>query len=102
MAEGKARLLRVLAEGDLSHERLAWVVGDRRPAAPAALVQAGLTGEQDERLSAPFIVGETYGTRASTVVALGHDGRGVIVERRWGPMGTWLGETRLAMDPSAG
>ena len=45
--------------------------------------------------SAAFIRGESYGTRASTVVAIGNDGRGVIIERRFGPHGRFDGETRL-------
>lgn len=45
-------------------------------------------------LSSTFIRGDSYGTRASTVVAVGYDGRGVIVERSFGPEGVFMGERR--------
>ncbi|WP_237716795.1 NRDE family protein, partial [Xanthomonas phaseoli] len=35
------------------------------------------------------------GTRASTIVAVDHDGHGFIHERRLGPNGSFQGETRL-------
>jgi uncharacterized protein with NRDE domain len=63
----------------------------------AQLPDTGIGLERERWLSAAFIRGEDYGTRASTVVALDHEGRGAIVERRWGPMGVALGETRLAI-----
>ena len=52
--------------------------------------------ERERWLSSAFIRGELYGTRASTVLALGHDGRGVIVERRFGPNGREEGETAMS------
>ncbi|WP_017168624.1 NRDE family protein, partial [Xanthomonas phaseoli] len=45
--------------------------------------------------AAPFIGGPSYGTRASTIVAVDHDGHGFIHERRLGPNGSFQGETRL-------
>ena len=67
-----------------------------RLALALALALGLLIGLERERwLSSAFIRGQDYGTRASTVVAIGHDGHGVIIERRWGPMGVALGQTRL-------
>jgi uncharacterized protein with NRDE domain len=43
-------------------------------------------------LSSLFVVSDWYGTRASSVVALGEEG-GTIVERSFGPSGA-PGETR--------
>jgi uncharacterized protein with NRDE domain len=63
----------------------------------AQLPDTGIDLERERWLSSAFIRGQDYGTRASTVVALDHQGAGVIVERRWGPMGMPLGETRLAI-----
>lgn len=49
-----------------------------------------------ERLLSPaFIRGPTYGTRASSLVAVDHQGRGWISERRFGPDGVFEGETTL-------
>ena len=59
------------------------------------LPDTGIGLERERWLSSAFIRGQDYGTRASTVVAIGHDGHGVIIERRWGPMGVALGQTRL-------
>src|SRR5690606_6349933 len=69
-----------------------------------ALPDTGIGLERERWLSAAFIRGAEYGTRASTVVLLARDGGGLIVERRWGPMGAALGETRmeLASQPSQG
>ena len=44
----------------------------------------------------PFIRHPTYGTRCSTVVAIGRDGAGTIAERRFSAAGEEAGETRLA------
>ena len=49
-----------------------------------------------ERTLAPiFIRGESYGTRASTLAYARADGRLILHERRFGPGGAPLGETRL-------
>ena len=73
------------------------LAGTGRPAQPADadLPDTGVGLALERRLSPAFIRGQDYGTRASTVVAIGHDGHGVIIERRWGPMGVALGQTRL-------
>ncbi len=42
-----------------------------------------------------FIRSPIYGTRCSTVVAVGHDGQGQIIERRFDPDGGATGEVRL-------
>ena len=53
-------------------------------------------GLERERLVAPaFIRNPEYGTRCSTVVTIGHDGAGRIVERRFGRGGIYLGEIGL-------
>jgi uncharacterized protein with NRDE domain len=43
----------------------------------------------------PFILDPIYGTRCSTVVRVGGDGRGTIAERRFDASGSLAGETRL-------
>lgn len=63
----------------------------------ADLPDTGIGLERERWLSSAFIRGTGYGTRASTVVALAHDGGGVMIERRWGPDGIALGETTLAL-----
>jgi len=70
-------------------------LADERQAPDAELPDTGIGLERERWLSSAFIRGESYGTRASTVVAIGHDGRGAVVERRFGPEGRFLGESRL-------
>jgi len=51
--------------------------------------------DEDNPLSAVFVRGERYGTRASTVFVLAADGRARFVERRFGAGGAALGEERF-------
>lgn len=67
-------------------------LADEQPAADAHLPNTGVGLELERTLSAAFIRGGDYGTRASTVVAIDHDGVGVIIERRFGPDGRFDGE----------
>ncbi|GAB3780398.1 NRDE family protein [Dyella agri] len=76
-------------------------LADERQAPDADLPDTGIGLERERWLSAAFIRGERYGTRASTVVAIAHDGHGVIVERGFGPEGRFLGESRLDFGPPA-
>ena len=62
------------------------------------LPDTGIGIERERILSSAFIVGENYGTRASTVVLIDHDDRTIIAERRFGPNGVPEGETRLELD----
>ncbi len=72
-----------------------WLAG---PADMPDLLLAGLAEEtpEDPALSGIFIRNPSYGTRCSTVVAIATDGKGIIVERRFGSEGEARGETRLA------
>lgn len=71
-------------------------LADERIAADAALPDTGIGIELERRLSAAFIRGDTYGTRASTIVLVDHAGHGLIHERRFGPEGVFLGQTTLS------
>ncbi len=73
-------------------------LADEEIAADADLPDTGIGLERERWLSSAFIRGESYGTRASTIVAIGHDGLGAIVERRFGPNGRFDGETRLPIE----
>ena len=91
-----ARLDAWLADGgDEDFAPLFAALADERQAPDAELPDTGVGLERERLLSSAFIRGERYGTRASTVVAIGHDGRGAIIERRFGPEGRFLGESRL-------
>ena len=92
----------LIAEGDEDFAPLFAALADERQAPDAELPDTGVGLERERLLSSAFIRGEHYGTRASTVVAIGHDGRGVIVERRFGPEGCFLGERRLPIGAQGG
>jgi uncharacterized protein with NRDE domain len=85
------------AGGDEDFAPLFAALADQTRWPDARLPDTGIGVERERWLSSAFIRGEDYGTRASTVVALDHASDGVIIERRWGPMGAPLGETRLAI-----
>ena len=50
---------------------------------------------QEPQLSPIFIRHPVYGTRCSTVLAIDTEGRGIMIERRYGPDGETTGETKL-------
>jgi len=96
--ELKRRLTDWLAAGDAEDfAPLFAALADERVAADAALPDTGVGLALERRLFSAFIRGPDYGTRASTVVALDHAGRGCIIERRFGPDGRFDGEARLAL-----
>ncbi|MFG6668569.1 NRDE family protein [Halomonas sp. HNIBRBA4712] len=64
-------------------------------AADALLPDTGVTHALERRLSAAFILGEEYGTRATTWVSLDAQGRVSMTEQRFGPSGVFEGETTL-------
>jgi uncharacterized protein with NRDE domain len=65
------------------------------------LPDTGVGIDLERQLSATFIRGERYGTRASTIVAVDHEGATIVVERRFGPNGEKAGETAVAIEASA-
>ena len=83
--------------------RLFELLADRVPAPDHLLPSTGIARERERALSAAFIPGETYGTRASTVILIGTDGETIYSERTFGPHGIMLGrsERRLQLDLSA-
>ncbi|HSD17042.1 MAG TPA: NRDE family protein [Thermomonas sp.] len=74
-------------------------LADEHLAADAELPDTGVGLDLERRLSPAFIRGRDYGTRASTLILVGHDGHDHIHERRFGPDGVFEGETVLRGDP---
>jgi uncharacterized protein with NRDE domain len=92
--------LRVLVDRPrLDAESLFDIVADRRPAPDELLPHTGVPLDWERALSAAFIVGAEYGTRASTVVLRGRDGRIELVERRFAPDGAVSWESRFEVSP---
>lgn len=61
----------------------------------AQLPDTGVGLARERALSPAFICGEPYGTRASTVVAIGYNGGGCIIERLFGKNGRLDGQTMM-------
>jgi uncharacterized protein with NRDE domain len=79
---GKAGLAAALAGGgDIDPEALFRVLWDAEPAPDGRLPDTGVGLERERMLSSPFIRSPEYGTRASTVLVVGRDGRVSFVER---------------------
>ncbi|MEO8810701.1 MAG: NRDE family protein [Rhodanobacter sp.] len=91
----------IVADDPTNFAPLFDALADEQVAQDAQLPDTGIGLELERRLSSAFIRGAAYGTRASTVVAIGHDGDGVIVERRFGPYGHYLGEKMLRVGDMA-
>ena len=92
-----------------SVEPLFDALGDRARAPDALLPSTGVAHEWERILSAPFILGERYGTRCSTVLTIDRDASARFVERTFTPDGNVSNEvvvefelTTRAPAPSAG
>jgi uncharacterized protein with NRDE domain len=76
-------------------------LADRERAPDDSLPSTGVSLDWERLLSPPFIVSETYGTRCSTVLALGRDGEARFVERSFDAGGTMTGtvDVRFPLAP---
>ncbi len=79
--------LKAAGDGRIEPARLLSILADRTRAQDARLPSTGLPLEWERILSAPFIAGPGYGTRASTVVLFERTGLVRFVERSFGPAG---------------
>lgn len=99
------RLCEVMAQWsrtEATDNEVIWqALADERIAADYELPDTGVGIELERRLSSAFIRGPQYGTRACTLIAIDHQGRGTISERRFGPNGVFEGETRISSIPDA-
>jgi uncharacterized protein with NRDE domain len=77
--------------GDPGFETLFAIMADRAIAADSELPDTGVSTEWERRLSAPFIVSPEYGTRSTSIYALGDDGRAYFEERSFDHNGTLTG-----------
>lgn len=80
---------------DLDLDALFSLLEDQGAWPDDVLPDTGVGIERERFLSSAFIVGETYGTRASTVILVDHEDRAFIAERRFGPHGVPQGEGRF-------
>lgn len=78
--------------GSFDSERLFGLMDDRETAPDGELPDTGVGVELERFLSPPFIVGDRYGTRCTTVVSLG--GRSRVAERSFDREGGLVAEVR--------
>ncbi|MFP5440765.1 MAG: NRDE family protein [Gammaproteobacteria bacterium] len=97
MRRGREALARVIAAGQIDEEALFTLLTDRTPGNDHELPDTGVGREMERTLSSIFIAGHEYGTRASTVLLVGHDGSVQMRERRWGAGGAFEGESTLLL-----
>lgn len=96
----KQRCLRdgLAADPDGKPVELLELLANNRIYPDAELPDTGIRLELERALSAAFIIGKEYGTRASTFVRLGREGEIAFLERRYGSMGVMLGESSWQLD----
>ena len=88
---------RLWKNGKMQDAALLDLLGDATLPRDEELPETGV-GIDLERLLAPvFIRGDSYGTRASTLVYAQAGGGMILHERRFGPGGALLGESRLTI-----
>lgn len=74
------------------------LLADPRTYPDSELPQTGVGQEWERALSAAFIVGDDYGTRASTLLRISAEGSVHFHERRFGPKGKAMGESRFEFE----
>jgi uncharacterized protein with NRDE domain len=102
---GRARLSALLNARETEIvDGLFHAITDRTRAPDGELPNTGVGLERERELSAAFVAGDRYGTRASTVMLVSQGHQVVFVERRFGPRGVPLGETsrRFALQRTGG
>ncbi|MBW4935650.1 NRDE family protein [Marinobacter sp. F4206] len=72
-------------DGEALHQELIALLQDTTPAPDNLLPDTGIGIETERFLSSPFIVGDAYGTRATTVVSVSRRGEVRVSEQTWGP-----------------
>ncbi len=82
--KGKVRLQTAIDEASFSSEALLDVLSDATPAPDAHLPETGVPLAWERILSPMFIKAPNYGTRASTILLVDHDGEVTFVERTIG------------------
>jgi len=93
----KTERLRAVLEADADAESLFQALADDQPAHDQALPDTGVGREMERFLSPPFIRGQAYGTRASTLLSVQGDGAILFEERRFAADGIPAGGTRTVI-----
>jgi uncharacterized protein with NRDE domain len=71
---------------------------DDQPAPDGLLPQTGVSLEWERLLSSAFVRAPDYGTRCSTIIRIGPQGRAYFAEWSWDSAGAEIGRTRQAFE----
>lgn len=89
----KAKLSELIARDEINESALLQLMNDREKGPKEEVERGRLDFETAHAITAPFIVLPEYGTRCTTVVLAGADGRWRFIERRFDPDGKITGES---------
>jgi len=92
----KAALTSLIDLENVNSTELLRLIGDKRPTASTEVDNSVLPFKLARALTAPFIVADTYGTRCSTTLLIGNNGRIEFCERRFNPDGTPSGDSNFS------
>lgn len=87
-------------DGDAITRSMFELLADRSVADDTDLPSTGVSLERERVLSAPFIVADNYGTRASTVLLIDDQGRVQMHERAFDAGGTEIGQRNFSFNAS--
>ena len=88
--------LRAAMEGPVVEPEILFdLLRDTTQAADDELPDTGIGLERERLLSSPFIIGENYGTRSSTVLLMDRVGGVIFIERTFDAAGESVGEVRF-------
>lgn len=96
----KGRVAEMLRNGHISPELGFEILADSRPAADSELPETGVGLELERVLSSPFIRCPGYGTRSSTFILVGADGRVEFTERTFAPADLAASDVRFEFELS--
>jgi len=86
------------SDGEAITRSLFELLSDRSIADDPDLPSTGVSVERERVLSAPFIVADTYGTRASTVLLIDNQGTVQMHERGFGADGAEIGQRSFSFN----
>jgi uncharacterized protein with NRDE domain len=92
VTRSKTALAAWCATADTDLDAVFALLGDRAIAPDSALPATGIPLPRERQLSSPFIVGDDYGTRCSTVIAITPAGQARFVERSFDAAARLVGE----------
>lgn len=94
----KQALTTLIETDKVNPTELLRLLADRTPAASSEVATNDIPFKLARTLTAPFIVGDTYGTRCSTTLLIANDGKVDFGERRFAPDGTANGDSNMSFN----